>query len=227
MNFLSHYYFNRYERIPELSLGCVLPDLLKNADKTIRLQPEQHELESLNHPKLQNLYAGWKHHIETDRIFHNLPFFYEHTHELRLLLVPVVEGSPIRASFLSHIALELLLDYLLLVEGAADEGHFYDDLEAVDREVVHRFLKISGMEDTQVFFDFYDRFLQDQYIGYYREMSEVTRALLNICRRIWAVRLDEDRRVLMTAQLTLYAEVLRGQYRQVFDEIERRFSGTI
>lgn len=222
MNFLSHYYFNRYERNPELSLGCVLPDLLKNADKTFRLQPERSELEFLNHPKLQNLYKGWKHHVETDRIFHNLPFFYEHTHGLRLLLVPVVEGSPIRASFLAHIGLELLLDHLLLEDGAVDETHFYADLEAVDRKSLERFFRICGLEHPEVFFSFYNLFLRDHYMTYYREMEEVTRALLNICRRIWDVRLPEERRTLMTAQLNLYAGVLHGQYRGVFDEIERQ-----
>lgn len=223
MNFLSHYYFYRYERNPELSLGCVLPDLLKNADKTRRLQPERREMELLAHPKLKNIYKGWKHHIETDRIFHNLPFFYEHTHGLRLLLAPVVEGTLIRASFLSHIALELLLDHLLLLEGAADHEHFYEDLERVDRDAVHRFLTVCGMEDTQVFFAFFDQFLSDRYIGYYREMAEVTRALLNICRRLWDVRLGEECKMLMTAQLTIYSGVLKEKFRQVFDEIEDIF----
>jgi len=224
LNFLSHYYFNRFERNPELSLGGVLPDLLKNADKTQRLQPERSEAEFLAHPKLKNLYTGWKHHIETDRIFHNLPYFYEHTHGLRLLLGPVVEGTPIRASFLSHIALELLLDHLLLVEHAADEKHFYEDLENVDRDAVQRFLSVCGMEDTSVFFAFFDRFLADRYIGYYRELSEVTRALLNICRRIWDIRLVEEKRNMLTEQLKVYSEVLKGDFRQVFHEIEYNFT---
>ena len=224
MNFLSHYYFNRFERNPELALGCVLPDLLKNADKTQRLQPERWEVEFLPHPKLKNLYSGWRHHVETDRIFHNLPFFYEHTHGLRLLLGPVVEGTPIRASFLSHIALELLLDHLLLMENAADEGHFYKDLENVDRDAVHRFLLVCGMEDTSVFFTFFDRFLADRYIGYYRELSEVTRALLNICRRVWDTRLGEEKRDLLTEQLKVYSGVLKGNFRQVFDEIDSNFT---
>lgn len=224
LNFLSHYYFYRYERNPELTLGCVLPDLLRNADKSLRLQPERWETALLAHPKLQNIYTGWKHHVETDRIFHNLPFFYEHTHALRVRLVPVVEGTPIRASFLSHIALELLLDHLLLIRGMADDADFYNDLEKVDRQALDRFLKICVMEDSAVFFRFYDRFLADRYVGYYREMGEVTRALLNICRRLWDVRLDTETRQLMTAQLTEYAGVLSENFQQVFDEIEYKIT---
>ena len=41
MNFLSHYYFDRTETNCYHILGTVLPDLLKNADKTIVLHPEE------------------------------------------------------------------------------------------------------------------------------------------------------------------------------------------
>lgn len=220
MNFLSHYYFHRYRHDPELVMGCVLPDFLKNTDKTIRLQPELYELQFLNNPRLESLFEGWNHHIETDRIFHNLPFFYTHTQNLRILLAPVVEESPIRASFLSHISLELLLDHLLLVEGLADEKHFYAELEAVDRQMVDKFLKICGMENTTPFFDFLDRFIQHHYLSSYRDMKQVAFALIQISRRVWQLQSDDALQAGIAKALTTYLATLQPGFREVFDEIE-------
>lgn len=220
MNFLSHYYFHRYRHDPELVMGCVLPDFLKNTDKTIRLQPELYELQFLNNPRLESLFEGWNHHIETDRIFHNLPFFYTHTQNLRILLAPVVEESPIRASFLSHISLELLLDHLLLVEGLADEKHFYAELEAVDRQMVDKFLKICGMENTTPFFDFLDRFIQHHYLSSYRDMKQVAFALIQISRRVWQLQSDDALQAGIAKALTTYLATLQPVFREVFDEIE-------
>lgn len=220
MNFLSHYYFHRYRHDPELVMGCVLPDFLKNSDKKLRLQPEHYELQFLNNPKLESLFEGWKHHIETDRIFHNLPFFYTHTQNLRLQLAPVVQDSPIRASFLSHIALELLLDHLLLVEGLADEAHFYAELEAVDRQMVDRFLQISGMKHTDSFFQFLDRFLREHYLSSYRDISQVAFALIQISRRVWQLNTSSSLQEGIAEELAQYLTVLRPVFREVFDVIE-------
>lgn len=219
MNFLAHYYFHRYSHDPELILGCVLPDFLKNADKSIRLQPERYELNFLNNPKLESLYAGWKHHVETDRVFHNLPFFYEHTQALRLKLAPVVEDYPIRASFLSHIALELLLDHLLLIDGVLHEDHFYRDLSAVDRSAVRRFLEICEMPDTDTFFRFLDHFIEVRYLGSYRDLTQVAYALIQICRRIWPLGPQPVLQSKISEQLELYREILRPEYKLVFETI--------
>lgn len=221
MNFLSHYYFNRYEHDPELALGCVLPDLLKNADKDLRIRPEEHELGFLGNPRLQSMYTGWQHHMETDRVFHNLPFFYEHTHQLRLTLAPLLEDTPIRASFLSHIALELLLDHLLLADRVLDEEQFYRYLETADRPTADKFLRICGVGDTQFFFKFLDAFNRARYIARYREVEQVVHALLNICRRLWDFSLPEDGKRSLTIALQAYVrDQLSGLYMKVFDEID-------
>jgi len=71
MNFLSHYYFDR-DTIPYIrdyhTLGTVLPDLLKNADKSILIHPEK-----LQHsdPAISDMIAGWKKHLLVDRYFHS------------------------------------------------------------------------------------------------------------------------------------------------------------
>ena len=58
MNFLSHYYFDQYSADSYHILGTVLPDLLKNADKTIIIHPEK--LGSHPNPQVNAILGGWK-----------------------------------------------------------------------------------------------------------------------------------------------------------------------
>src|SRR3546814_412411 len=220
MNFLSHYYFERYSRNPELVLGCVLPDLIKNADKDINVLPHKYESRFDGNPKLADIYRGWSRHIEADRYFHNAPFFYTHTHELKKLLAPTVADTPIRPSFLSHIALELLLDHLLLHHQAVHESDFYGCLAAADRDMVARFLTYCGVRDTTFFFTYFNSFLRAQYIGSYRRFDQITYAVINICRRLWDVQLSGDQQERMTAALAQYASELDGRFRSIFDDLE-------
>lgn len=219
MNFLSHYYFHRHSRDPELVLGSVLPDLLKNANKSFRLQPYKYEIDFINNPKLHSLYLGWSHHLEIDRLFHNLPFFYEHTHELNILVAPLLAETPIRSSFFSHIALELLLDHVLLKDQLVAADDFYDQMEAVDLAVLNRFFDICGLDQKVVFFNFFDRFKKDQYIGSYLEMDQMTFALLQICRRVWDVQVDKHTKDLLEEALFSYVAILQRNYISVFEEL--------
>src|SRR3569623_967455 len=111
MNFLSHYYFDRETTDCYHILGTVLPDLLKNADKTIIIHPEK-----LQHPdpQINSIITVWKHHLEVDSYFHSSAFFITRASELRLLLEPAIKCSPVISFFLGHITLELILDNLLL-----------------------------------------------------------------------------------------------------------------
>src|SRR5437879_12145344 len=103
MNFLSHYYFDRDATICYHTLGTVLPDLLKNADKHIIIHPEK-----LHHPNpsINDIIIGWRKHLEVDRYFHSSDFFITRSHELKLLLLLAIQGSPVKQFFLVHVAIE-------------------------------------------------------------------------------------------------------------------------
>ncbi|HVV55345.1 MAG TPA: hypothetical protein VHC47_08475, partial [Mucilaginibacter sp.] len=129
MNFLSHYYFDRATPNCYHTLGTVLPDLLKNADKNIILHPEKlHHSDS----PINDIIAGWQKHLEVDRHFHSSEFFITRSHDLKLLLAPAIAGSPVKPFFLGHIALELVLDSLLLKTGKISADEFYSHLDSCD-----------------------------------------------------------------------------------------------
>jgi hypothetical protein len=137
MNFLSHFYFDRDTDNCYLILGTVLPDLLKNADKTVILHPEK--LKHSN-PAVNSIVQGWNKHLEVDRYFHSSDFFIHHSHQLKKLLLPAIEGSPVKPFFLGHIALELILDNLLLTTSEITADGFYDHLDGCKELDVDEFL---------------------------------------------------------------------------------------
>lgn len=220
MNFLSHFYFERFSRNPELVVGSVLPDLLKNARRGAQIHPRKYADRFIGNPKIQSIYAGWERHIEADRIFHTTEFFYQHTHQLKERLAPIIANTPIRPSFFSHIALELLLDHLLLVDGRVHESVFYEMLAAADKDAIASFLVRCEMADTDSFFRFFNSFLRSQYVGNYRQFSQITFALVEICRRLWPVRLDDAQAKAVSRVLEEYAGILSPVYEQVFGDIE-------
>lgn len=138
--------------------------------------------------------------------------------------MPAVEGTPIRPSFLSHIALELLLDHLLLHNKLVHESDFYEYLAASDREMVNRFLSLCEVEDTLFFFTYFNSFLRAQYVGSYREFDQLTNAMIAICRRLWDVSLSRPQQERITAVITDYTAHLGNGFLVIFDEIRSLLS---
>ena len=221
MNFLSHYYFDRQCANCYHILGTVLPDLLKNADKTIVLHPEK-----LRHhtPAVNAIIEGWQKHLDVDRHFHSSDFFVAHSRGLKEQLRPVIEGSPVKPFFLGHIAIELILDNLLITTHKIRVDDFYDYLEQCQEDVVREFLTFSGMPDPNIFLNFFESFKKNRYLETYIDTAQVAYALKRICMRIWqqpfsAGQEDAITRVIMDYRLLVY-----DSFMEIFDEIEEKLS---
>ena len=217
MNFLSHFYFDRDTDNCYHVLGTVLPDLLKNADKTIVLHPEK-----LHHsnPEINAMIEGWKKHLEVDRYFHSSDFFLTHSHQLKKALLPAIENSPVKPFFLGHIALELILDNLLLTTNKITADRFYNHLEGCRAGIIGEFLTFSGLKDTSIFFRFYDDFKRSKYLYTYAETKEIAYALKRICMRVWKDPFTPKNETEMNAVLTTYRKNLLDNFMSIFDEID-------
>ena len=217
MNFLSHFYFDREVDDCYHILGTILPDLLKNADKTIVLHPEKlHH----NNPAVNSIISGWNKHLEVDRHFHSSGFFLEHSHQLKLLLRPVIEGSPVKPFFLGHIAIELVLDNLLLTTGKVTADVFYDHLDGCQTTIVDEFLTFAGLKNTSVFFKFFEGFKSSRYLYSYAETQQIAYALKRICMRVWKAPFTPEHEAAINQILAAYRERLLDSFMPVFDEIE-------
>jgi len=224
VNFLSHFYFERYSTSAERVLGTLLPDLLKNVDKQYNFQPQRYEEVFLANAVTSQILSGWYRHVEVDKLFHSSPYFMQHCHNLRKLLVPVLEGLPIRPSFMAHIAVELMLDHLLIREKMVNPLRLYEHLEAVPASVIKRSLGLLDTVDVPKFMDFYERFLSSRYIIQYAETKNVSYALFNICKRIWVFEVSDEQRQALTELLEEYLERQMKDFVSVFHYIQEELS---
>jgi hypothetical protein len=221
MNFLSHYYFDRDVTNCYHILGTVLPDLLKNADKTIVLHPEKlhHQNQSVN-----SIIKGWNKHLEVDKYFHSSDFFLTHSHQLKKQLAPVIEGSPVKPFFLGHIALELILDNLLITTNKIDVHDFYDHMQGCDDSIIQEFLTFAGLADSTKFFRFFNGFKKDGYLHTYSETPKIAYALKRICMRVWRDPFTDEHEEAMNEVVVAYREQLYDNFMVIFDEIDSKLT---
>lgn len=219
MNFLSHYYFDRHSGNCYHILGTVLPDLLKNADKTIVLHPEKLRHHTAN---VNCIIEGWQKHLEVDRYFHSSGFFTVHSRGLKEVLRPVIEGSPVKPFFLGHIAIELILDNLLLTTGKITVDGFYDHLSSCDEGVINEFLTFSGLHNTHVFLTYFEAFKKYRYLETYAHTAQVAYALKRICMRVWHHPFTPEQEAGMNSVITQYRLIIYDAFMEIFEEIEEK-----
>jgi hypothetical protein len=218
MNFLSHFYFDRNNTDSYHVTGTVLPDLLKNADKNANIHPEKFDRHE--HPFVDSILDGWKRHLEVDRYFHNSGFFKHHSHELKKALKPATEGSPVKPFFLGHIALELLLDNLLITTEKISVDAFYDHLHNTKQEHLHSFLVYSKLNNPDVFFKFLADFKRHRYLNTYADASQVAYALKRICMRVWKDPFTPAQEAMLTDAVLNYRMLLMPEFMLIFNDIE-------
>lgn len=222
MNFLSHYYFERYTSDSYQVLGSLLPDLLKNVDKRYSFQIQKYEPQLHFHHGAVALTKGWMRHLEVDRVFHNSDFFYQHTHQLRLEIAPIIEDLPIRASFLAHIGLELLLDHLLIDKELISVSRMYEHLENVDRLILKKYLSTLGIVDSERFFIFFERFLASKYIFEYAKVDNLPHALYNICKRLWKFEVSAHHIDDLALKLNDYKSNHLNHFLNIYNQIQQQ-----
>lgn len=222
MNFLSHYYFDRYNPSAYETIGAILPDLVKNANKDWNFQPQkQEELFSPEEPELNEFLKGWKKHLAVDKLFHSADFFEQHCHQLKEVLKPDFTGSAVRPSFLAHIGIELLLDHLLIENREVNLNRFYEQLGEADEKMLESFLVRCGCNDTAQFFRFFHNFKSARYLFSYQKPENISYAMQRICMRIWPESFSDDTAIALTAKLEDYKGILKKDYRLIFETIER------
>lgn len=225
MNFLSHFYFDRYNHSdPDRTMGMVLPDLVKNAKKEWCLRPEKQPHLFNGDKKLHSILEGWKRHLAVDLYFHSSDFFCDHTRNIRTLIVPVLKDAVVRPSFVAHIGLELMLDSLLLTENAINTGDFYKALAEADRNSLAVFLALNNIADPAPFFSFLDDFIRSEYLNSYRQTDQLIYAIGRICMRLWLNPFTEDQKARLASIFTNYMEYLKADYMTIFDQIEGRLT---
>lgn len=201
-------------------LGVVLPDFIKNAQKDYNLYPLKIKHLFEEEPHQISILNGWKRHIEVDQIFHSSNFFQEYTNELKQLILPSCENSPVKPFFLAHIGLELVLDHLLIVDRLININTFYHQLAGADKTALNSFLRTSSLENTEVFFKFLNRFISSRYLLSYQKIENIAYALNQICKRLWDNPFTDPQLSALTEQLDKFKDTIKDDYLSIFGYIE-------
>lgn len=220
MNFLSHYYFDRAINNPYAVFGMLLPDLIRNADKTWIIHPEKHKERFSINVNQESILRGWKRHLEVDRLFHDSDFFKHHQHQIKLTIRECITGSPVKPFFLGHISLELLLDNLLISEGLVSINNLYIHLDKIDDDEIDLFLSLNGITDRQRFHNFFENFKKEKYLYSYADVDKITYALKQICKRLWPHPFTSEQEKALTLHLTAYKRKLSTDFIAIFDQID-------
>ncbi|MFD2147494.1 hypothetical protein [Mucilaginibacter antarcticus] len=122
--------------------------------------------------------------------------------------------------FLGHIAVELIIDNLLITTGRLKVESFYDQLKSCDNTVIEEFLKFAGLKDTTRFFRFFEGFKKDGYLHSYSETEQIAYALKRICMRVWDSPFTPLHESRITETVIAYRQLLLPEFMSIFDEIE-------
>jgi acyl carrier protein phosphodiesterase len=222
MNFLSHYYFDKNNENSYEILGSLLPDLIKNADKSWNIHPEKKDILIYDKIQHQQIIKGWKKHLMIDRIFHNTDFFFHHQHQIKLEIKKNLDNDIIKPFFVGHISLELILDHLLIVKNEIVVNNLYLHLEKVDLNEIADFLKISGIEDTEKFYKFFDNFRRQKYLHSYEQVENITYAIKGICKRIWENPFTKSEEIVLSNIIVNYIGSIESDFKSIFKEIDNQ-----
>lgn len=224
MNFLSHYYFERFAPSSERVVGSILPDLLKNVNKDYNFHPHRFEDQLLANIDTFEIDKGWQRHVEVDKLFHSSEFFIEHNHQLRRILDPIVHDLPIRASFLAHIAIELILDHLLICDEVVKVDRLYEHLAGANQQAIRKYIHVIGVEDVESFILFYNEFIEWRYISDYAYLTNISKPLFNISKRLWEFEATAQHHQLLTHALVDYRDRHMKDYKMIYHYIQDKLT---
>lgn len=218
MNFLSHYYFDRHSSALKI-LGCLLPDLIRNAVKLNYPSPLR-KPENFINTEFHEIFNGWKNHILVDKYFHASEFFVVHTQAIKEQIFAVTNDSEIRPSFLAHISLELILDHLLIAHNYIQVDKLYLALQESDKEITTQFLHACEIENPEPILNFIDSFKASRYLLSYQKIENLAYALNRICMRLWPAGMQQAKVNLLFAVLEEYIAGNGEEMLKIFHEIE-------
>ena len=205
MNFLAHYYFDHQVGKPEYNLGLIFPDILRNFVPRTRLSlTVDVPRETKEHALLQ----GCIQHVDSDKVFHAWQGF----HDLMEMVTKKIRTSkyPIgRDWFVSHILVELIMDYYLLQKNPNLATMLYTDFALVDTKVIDSFLACNEFSNFERFHHGYDHFMKLRYLESYAESGSIVFALGKICTKMKLEPFSEQQKALLQSIIEDIYEVLQ------------------
>jgi hypothetical protein len=222
VNYLAHTRVSFLPDDPYTTLGKILPDLVRAADREIRLRTSRPE--KLDGLALQQIQMGVNIHLHTDALFHNAPYF-------PVLTAPVKEAFLHRFSkkprkyvfFYAHVLMEMVLDRLLLEREPYIAESLYSHLQVVEKETLEAYLRYKGYASkSEPVWGTLQRFTESAYLYQYRHNEGLLYALNRVCSRAGVPLFSEADNVHLVHIVSVAENTVAPHYSAIFDYIENQ-----
>ncbi len=184
MNYLSH--GHEYCDRPYLLAGTAVPDWLGVSDRRVRVRPGTIAPWRESADEREALIAqGMLQHLEDDRWFHGTRAFLELCDEFtaRIRLECSAEDC-VRASFVAHVLIEILLDAAIAAEDRMPLARYYAAIAAIDAGAVEKAVARITSQRVTGLASFVRRFLSARFLEDYRDDALLTGRLNQVLERV-------------------------------------------
>lgn len=193
MNFLAH--ARDLTDRPYATAGSGLPDWTRHLTRRARIRPARlpHPVEADDSAHAEILRGVWA-HVDDDTWFHQAPAFKKGMKDIATCIRDALAPERVRASFLSHILLEMLLDAALIDRRPDLCDAYYSAMEDVDAKVLAKTARAitPGLDaDDDAFQRLLDRFLSARFLADYQDDHTLAHRLSQVARRVNLDALDE------------------------------------
>lgn len=225
MNFVSHYFLDRFHPESSFAVGAATPDLLSIYNPSLRIKA--HHISRLDPDELKGadiaLIDGIQRHFDADAVFHSSDFFKAETAYISKALKERLSHTEVpRKYFIAHILLELILDKALIEDhpGLLEEyyNHYRNTVPFL--EIRHTTELVAGKRLPN-YEQFLQKFYQNRYLFQYREWDHIAFVLKKILIRVGIHErsfLEEKAFILLMED---YQDHLHEQYGGLFDLLEK------
>ena len=192
MNYFSHYLLIPDQKKEYLSLGCILPDLLrdKKIDTSFFLSNDVNG-KNVHHV---SLFQGIKNHIESDALFHNSAFFKTYTKQIAKAIRESNEISLSKYTyFVAHILLELYIDHIFITQHPLLLQQFYQQIERANNQHIKSFFsKYLPNNDVELFLLKKDKFVTNRFLNQYSNLQKIGSFLSYVLQKVTIDALAEQ-----------------------------------
>jgi hypothetical protein len=191
MNYFSHAY--AHLDAPYFVAGTAVPDWLNVVDRRVRCR-SRHAVPFCGdpYPEVARLAQGIVRHHADDLAFHQTREFTElslaFACDIRRLLD---DDTPHRPGFLGHILVEILLDATLIERDPGAVERYYQQLAAVDPELVAQTVGRMTGRPVAALATWIDRFLEERFLFDYTDDAKLLVRLGQVMRRVGLPPLTE------------------------------------
>lgn len=222
VNYLAHTKVSFRPSDPYTTLGKILPDLVRVADRDIRLRNIKPE--KLVLPELQQIQLGVNIHLHTDALFHNAPYF-------DVLTAPVKEAFHERfrseprkyVFFYAHILMEMVLDRLVLEREPYIAETLYSHLASVGQATLKGYLQYKGyVSKSESVWGTLQRFTESAYLYQYRNNDGLLYALNRVSLRAGVPVFSNADNAHLVHIVAVAESTVAPYYSAIFDYIENQ-----